>query len=169
MSHAMNLQTKPKVTAVDNGIDTEQKSELAKQLSSALADSYVLYLKTQNFHWNVVGPLFYSLHKLTESQYQDLAEAIDTIAERIRALGFIAPGSFKQFYELSHINEETDTPTAEVMIQQLADDNETCSKKLRIAVELADGCGDVKTADLLTERIGQHEENTWMLRAIIAQ
>jgi starvation-inducible DNA-binding protein len=162
------LQSAPKESITKNGIAQEDRSELAAKLSKALANSYLLYLKTQGFHWNVVGPLFYGLHKLTESQYEDMALAIDTIAERIRAIGFLSPGSFKQFHDIASITEETSAPTAEIMITQLINDNETCSRELRDTVKEAEKVGDVKTADLLTDRIGQHEENAWMLRAIIS-
>ncbi|MBB3169430.1 Dps family protein [Simiduia aestuariiviva] len=168
MSTATLLSTKPKEQNTENGIERADRSELAKFLSKALADTFLLNLKTLNFHWNVVGPLFYSLHKLTEEQYQDLTGAIDVIAERIRALGFVAPGSLTAFAKLTDIIEENGKPSAEQMIQQLADDNERCARSLRIAVSAAEELEDVKTADLLTERIGQHEENAWMLRAILA-
>jgi len=161
------LQSKPKEIHTNSGVSREDRSALAEHLTKAVADSYILYVKTQGFHWNVVGPLFYSLHKLTEAQYEDLAEAIDDIAERIRAVGFTAPGSFTQFREVTSIKEETGSITAEEMIKQLADDNETCSRNLRKAVVAAEEVEDVNTADLLTARIGQHEENTWMLRAML--
>lgn len=168
MTADSTLQSKPEEVKTDSGVSREDRSILAERLSEAVADSYVLYVKTQGFHWNVVGPLFYSLHKLTEAQYEDLAEAIDDIAERIRAIGFTAPGSFAQFHRATSIVEETGSITAEEMIKQLADDNETCSRNLRKAVVAAEEAEDVKTADLLTDRIGQHEENTWMLRALLA-
>lgn len=154
--------------SVNTGVEKRDRAELAGALSAVLSDSYILYLKTQNFHWNIVGPMFYGVHKLTEEQYQDMAEAIDTIAERIRAIGFNAPGSFKQFLELSTIDEETKVPEAKEMIAQLTDGNEKCARQLRIAVAKAEEYDDVKTADLLTERVGQHEENAWMLRSLLA-
>ncbi|UTA47304.1 DNA starvation/stationary phase protection protein [Simiduia sp. 21SJ11W-1] len=168
MPSATILSTKPKEQKTENGITRADRSELAKFLSKALADTFLLNLKTLNFHWNVVGPLFYSLHKLTEEQYEDLTASIDVIAERIRALGFVAPGSITQYAELTDIKEETGSPSAEEMIKQLADDNERCARNLRHAVSAAEEIEDVKTADLLTERIGQHEENAWMLRAILS-
>lgn len=160
-SSATEIRTK-------SGVQHEDRSELASQLSTALANSYVLYLKTQSFHWNVVGPLFYSLHKLTEEQYEDLAEAVDVIAERIRAIGFVAPGSFSQFIGLASIEEETGAPSAEKMIQQLIDDNTTCARLLRDSVIEAEKVNDVMTAGILTDRIGQHEENAWMLQAMLS-
>jgi starvation-inducible DNA-binding protein len=168
MKTATVLSTKPKEQNTKNGIKRADRSELARFLSKALADTVLLNVKTLNFHWNVMGPLFYSLHKLTEDQYQDLTASIDVIAERIRALGFVAPGSLTQFAALTDIVEETGTPSAEDMITQLADDNERCARNLRHAVAAAENIEDVKTADLLTDRIGQHEENAWMLRAIVS-
>lgn len=162
------LHSKPEELRINSGVKRADRAVLAKNLSSVLADTYFVYLKTQNFHWNVVGPLFYSVHHLTEDQYKDLASAVDNIAERIRAIGFVAPGSFEQFKKLATVKEETGTPNTEDMIRQLADDNEMCSRQLRVAVEEAEKVDDVKTADLLTNRIGQHEENTWMLRALIS-
>ena len=151
------------------GLRGRDMRELARLLGIALADTYTLYLKTQGFHWNVAGPLFYPLHKLTEQQYEELAEAVDTIAERIRAIGHPAPASFEQFSELTEIRSETEVPTAEVMIEQLADGNEVCCRSLRAAVRAAADADDVKTADLLTDRIGEHEQNVWMLRAMLAR
>ena len=168
MNTSAVLSSKPKEQRTENGIKRADRSELAKFLSKALADTFLLNVKTLNFHWNVVGPLFYSLHKLTEEQYQDLTDAIDVIAERIRALGFVAPGSLTKFAELTDIIEESGTPSAEDMINQLADDNERCARNLRVAVAAAEEIEDVKSADLLTDRIGQHEENAWMLRAIVS-
>lgn len=167
MAIANVLERQKKELNINNGLDREKRVKLADDLNQALANTYVLYLKTQNFHWNVVGPNFYGLHKLTEAQYQDMAEAIDDIAERIRAIGFPALGSFKQYYELSQIPEELGVPKTEDMISQLVDANEICSRILRNAVSEAETLNDVKTADLLTDRIGQHEENAWMLRALL--
>lgn len=168
MAQQAVLLSKPEEFQTDSGVKRADRAELAKSLSKVLADTYFIYLKTQNFHWNVVGPLFYSVHQLTEDQYKDLASAIDNIAERIRAIGFVAPGSFEQFKNLATVKEETGTPDTETMIRQLAEDNEMCSRQLRIAVEAAEKVDDVKTADLLTDCIGQHEQNTWMLRALIS-
>lgn len=161
------LEAAPKEEDTHSGIDQDDLRELAGRLEEVLADTYLLYVKTQGFHWNVVGPLFYGLHKLTEQQYQDFAEAIDAMAERIRAIGFPSPGSFAEFSKKSTIEEETGTPSAEEMIQQLVDDNESCSRRLHKAVTKAEEIGDVKTADLLTDRIGRHDENAWMLRSLL--
>ncbi len=168
MTAAAALKAKPSESKTDSGVAHKERAKLADALSGALADTYLLFLKTQNFHWNVVGPLFYGLHKLTEEQYEDLGESADTLAERIRAIGFLAPGSFAQFSKLSEIKEESGTPTAEEMIKQLVHDNELCAKRFRDVAEAAEEVNDVKTADLLTERIGQHEENAWMLRSLLA-
>lgn len=162
------LNTKASEVKVESGIERKDREQLAQKLSKSLADTYTLYLKTQGFHWNVAGPLFYSLHKMTEEQYQDLFEAVDEIAERIRAIGFPAPASYTQFSELTDIKESTSVPTAEEMIQQLAQDNETCARYMREAALEADKVDDIFTNDMLTARIGQHEENTWMLRALLA-
>lgn len=162
------LEATPKEEDTHSGIDQDDLRQLAGRLEEVLADTYLLYVKTQGFHWNVVGPLFYGLHKLTEQQYQDMAEAIDTMAERIRAIGFPSPGSFAQFSKKGSITEETGTPSAEEMVQQLVDGNETCSRRLHKAVDAAEQIGDVKTADLLTDRIGQHDENAWMLRSLLS-
>lgn len=168
MNTSTALSSKPSENILKIGINREDRKALADNLSEVLADTYLLYLKTQSFHWNVVGPLFYGLHNLTEKQYKDLASAIDTIAERIRAIGFIAPGSFMQFSELADIKEETGAPSAHDMIEQLAQGHEICARKLRTAAQEADKVGDIKTADLLTERIGEHEESVWMLKAMLA-
>ena len=166
---AYNTLPKEKESDLDSGIEQDAREKLAKYLAKALSTSYLLYVKTQGFHWNVVGPMFYGLHKMTEEQYEDLAEAIDEIAERIRAIGFTAPGSVKQFIQLSDVQEETGTPDAKAMIKQLIEGNEICSRDLREAVIKADSLNDVKTADLLTQRIGQHEQNAWMLRSLLEE
>ena len=163
------LQSEAKESEVDTGIERNARLELAGLLSESLANTYLLYVKTQGVHWNVVGPLFYGLHKLTEEQYQDLAESVDEIAERIRAIGFPAPASFAQFLKLGSIEEETGTPKAEDMIAQLMDGNDICCKKLRKAALEAEKLEDIKTMDLLTERVGKHEENAWMLRSLLSQ
>lgn len=161
-------ETKAEELNINTGIERNDREALAHHLSKALADTYMLSVKTQSFHWNVAGPLFYSLHKMTEDQYEDLFQAADEIAERIRAVGFPAPGSFGQFMDLSSLKEEQGVPGAEDMIRQLAEDNEKVARVMRLAVDEAEKVDDVKTADMLTERLGQHEENVWMLRALLA-
>lgn len=148
-------------------MSTATSEETVHALSKFLADSYVVYLKTQNFHWNVTGPHFFSLHNMFEEQYTDLAAAIDTIAERIRAIGEYAPGSFVAFRELSEIEESTDVPTASEMVAQLAKDNETLSNDCKAVLRLLDGSGDEATIDLATERLRQHDLNAWMLRSSV--
>lgn len=169
MAQTEALNIKPSETSIDTGMEKQDLPELSSLLSEALANTYILYLKTQNFHWNVVGPMFYGIHKMTEEQYQDMAAAVDELAERIRALGQLAPGSFSAFKKLSSIEEETGSPTTEEFIANLVEGNEICSRILRKGALAADELQDVKTADLLVERIGAHEENAWMLRSLLAK
>lgn len=150
------------------GIKEQDRKELCRGLSKFLADSYLLYLKTQNYHWNVTGKGFVQLHELFEKQYQDLAENVDVIAERIRALGEYAPGSFAAFSKLTSIKEESSIPTAEEMIQNLVIANETVVTTARELMELTEEYQDDVTADLLTQRMQVHEKNAWMLRSMIS-
>lgn len=154
--------------AIDIGISENDRKEISDALSQLLADSYMLYLKTHNFHWNVTGPHFHSLHEQFEEQYTDLAEAVDEIAERIRALGYTAPGTFKEFSELTSIEEDTGKPEAMEMVRQLAADNEkvlkTCRKALK-PCEIDNGDDDEATIDLITERLHTHSKTAWMLRS----
>ncbi|MEJ2760178.1 MAG: DNA starvation/stationary phase protection protein, partial [Gammaproteobacteria bacterium] len=140
---------------------------IAQGLSRLLADSYTLYLKTHNFHWNVTGPMFTTLHTLFEQHYTELATAVDEIAERIRALGVAAPGSYKQFAELSSIEEETGTPSAQDMIRQLVKGQEAVVKTARNVFPAVEKANDEPTADLLTQRMQVHEKNAWMLRSLL--
>lgn len=154
--------------AINIGINEEDRKAISAELSKLLADSYMLYLKTHNFHWNVTGELFHSLHEQFEEQYTDLAEAVDDIAERIRALGHTAPGTFKEFQELTTIEEDTSKPKAMEMVRQLAADNEkvlrTCRKALK-PCEIGGGDNDEATIDLITERLHVHSKTAWMLRS----
>ena len=152
---------------IDIGIPDRQREEIAGGLSHLLADTYTLYLKTHNFHWNVTGPMFTTLHVLFEQHYTELAMAVDVIAERIRALGVVAPGSYKQFAELSSIEEETGTPSAEDMIRQLVKGQEAVVKTARAVFPVVDKANDEPTADLLTQRMQIHEKNAWMLRSLL--
>ena len=152
---------------IDIGIPDRQREEIAGGLSHLLADTYTLYLKTHNFHWNVTGPMFTTLHVLFEQHYTELAMAVDVIAERIRALGVAAPGSYKQFAELSSIEEETGTPSAEDMIRQLVKGQEAVVKTARAVFPVVDKANDEPTADLLTQRMQIHEKNAWMLRSLV--
>ena len=142
--------------------------KLAKQLSALLADSYVLYLKTQNFHWNVKGAMFNSLHLMFEQQYTDLALAIDETAERIRALGHYAPGSFRQYSKLANIQDapENEIPAME-MVRTLAEDQKIIIATLRKVIELASDIGDEASQDLGVQRLRIHEKNAWMLNSTL--
>jgi starvation-inducible DNA-binding protein len=166
-----NAAVKPSREAipVTIGIEGADRKHLAELLEKALSDTYVLYAKIQGVHWNVAGPLFLSVHKMTEEQYEDLAESIDHLAERIRALGYLAPTKLARFLELSDIDEAGHEPSAHAMVETLARDHQTVAKSLRAAVSEADKVDDVFTADMLTARIGRHENFAWMLRALAAK
>ncbi|MGK7916959.1 MAG: Dps family protein [Prochloraceae cyanobacterium] len=156
-------------TNLDTKVAVEQQNHLviAEGLFGILADTYTLYMKTQKFHWNVTGALFYAVHSLTEQQYKEMASAIDEIAERIRAIGFPAPGSYSEFMQLSSISETQDIPTAHNMILQLVKGNEAIVRYAKEIVQQAEEANDVATADLLTQRIAVHQKNVWMLRSLI--
>jgi starvation-inducible DNA-binding protein len=141
------------------------RDAVAQALSRLLADSYTLYLKTHNYHWNVTGPMFTTLHTLFEQEYQDLALAVDDIAERIRALGHPAPGSYTAFAKLAKVKEATEVPSAEEMVRQLVADQETVTEAARGVVEAAGKVGDDASEDLAIQRIQVHEKNAWMLRS----
>lgn len=153
--------------SIHTGIEKKDRKEVAAGLAKLLADTYVSYLKTQNYHWNVTGPQFSSLHILFENQYNDLAASVDVIAERIRALGEFAPGSFKAFASLTSIAEDTAHPSAEGMIRNLIQDNEAISQYARELTATADLADDEVTCDLLTTRMSAHEKNAWMLRSLL--
>lgn len=150
---------------VNIGISKEHREKIAEGLSKVLADSYLLYLKTHNYHWNVTGELFHQLHEQFEEQYSELAEAIDEIAERIRAIGFRAPGTFKEFNSITSIEEDTDRPKAKEMVKRLAQANEQVIRTAREALEPAKAADDEATIDLLTERLTLHSKTAWMLRS----
>ena len=152
---------------IEIGIDEQGRKALAEGLSHLLADTYTLYVKTHNFHWNVTGPMFQWLHSMFETQYKALAEAVDEIAERIRALGHPAPGSFSRFSELSSIEEETGVPAAEQMIRQLVLGHEAVVRTARSVFASAESVDDQVTIDLLTERMQVHEKAAWMLRSLL--
>lgn len=135
------------------------------ELSKLLANSYTLYLKTQNYHWNVTGPMFTTLHTLFETQYTELAAAVDEVAERIRALGEFAPGSLTAFSKLAVVKEETGRPPAKEMIQNLAGDQDTVTAAARAVIEAAEKNGDQASIDLATRRQEAHQKNAWMLRS----
>lgn len=163
------FQAKAEVSDIHTGLRDRDRGALADGLARALAETYILYVKTQGFHWNVVGPLFYGLHKMTEEQYEDLAEAVDHLAERMRAIGYPAPASFKQFVELSSIGEVTEVPTAEDAIEMLVEDHEKVSRTFRESTKIADELDDLVTADLLTQRLFFHENSAWMLRSLVGK
>lgn len=140
-------------------------STVVEKLKVLLASSYTLYLKTHNFHWNVTGPMFTSLHTLFETQYTELALAVDEIAERIRTVGVPAPGTYKAFSSLSTVKEEEGVPKATDMIRQLVEDQGLIAKIASEVIEAADELGDQATADLATRRIDVHQKNAWMLRS----
>lgn len=154
-------------TQVNIGISEADRADIAHGLSRLLADTYTLYLKTHNFHWNVTGPMFSSLHLLFETHYVELAEAVDVIAERIRALGYPAPGSYKAFAELSSIKEAEGVPSAEAMIAELVEGQEAVTRTAREVFPCVDKASDEPTADLLTQRMQIHEKNAWMLRSLL--
>ena len=150
------------------GISQENREAISAGLSRLLADSYTLYLKTHNYHWNVTGPQFNTLHQMFEQQYTELAAAVDEIAERIRALGVRAPGSYKEYAALTNIEESVGKESAEEMIRELAIGQETVVRTAREAFPAADAANDEPTADLLTQRMQIHEKNAWMLRSMLA-
>lgn len=155
---------------IDIGISDKQRKKVAEALSHFLADSYTLYLKTHNYHWNVTGPMFNTLHTMFEAQYTEQWTALDDIAERIRALGFHAPGTYAQFSKLSSIKEDADTATPEwkAMVKQLVLANEAVCRTARGGLKTAGEAGDEPTADLLTQRLQTHEKYAWMLRSLLA-
>ncbi len=146
-------------------MNTKNEQAVIKALTVLLADSYTLYLKTQNFHWNVTGPMFTTLHTLFETQYTDLALAVDEIAERIRALGAPVPGSFSEFAKIARVQESVGPQAAKSMITQLVADQVAVTNAARKVVEAAEPGADLATADLGTRRMDVHEKNAWMLRS----
>ncbi|MCC2655796.1 MAG: starvation/stationary phase protection protein [Panacagrimonas sp.] len=152
---------------IDIGIDKDQRKSIADGLSRLLADEYTLYLKTHNFHWNVTGPMFNTLHLMFETHYTEAALAVDLVAERIRALGFPAPGTYRQYAALSSIDETDGVPEAMQMVRLLVKGHEACAKTARSVFPLADSAHDEPTADLLTQRLQVHEKTAWMLRALL--
>ena len=152
---------------INIGIPTEDRKAIAEGLSRLLADSYTLYLKTHNFHWNVTGPMFNTLHLMFETQYNELSLAVDLIAERIRALGHFAPGSYADYAKLTAIAEANGVPKAEEMLAQLVDGHEILCRTARSIFPLADRAADEPTADLLTQRLQVHEKTAWMLRSML--
>ncbi|PLX55179.1 MAG: DNA starvation/stationary phase protection protein [Chromatiales bacterium] len=152
---------------IDIGISSDERAKIASGLSRLLADSYTLYLKTHNFHWNVTGPMFMTLHQMFEEQYSELALAVDEIAERIRALGHPAPGSYGEFQALTSIQDDAGTLDAQAMIAALVTAQETVARTAREVFPVVEAAADEPSADLLTQRMQVHEKNAWMLRSLI--
>ncbi|MEQ1438060.1 Dps family protein [Fontimonas sp. SYSU GA230001] len=156
-----------KAPKIDIGIDKSARKNIADGLSRLLADEYTLYLKTHNFHWNVTGPMFNTLHLMFEQHYVEAATAVDLVAERIRALGFPAPGTYKQYAALSSIKETDGVPPWREMVEQLVAGHETCVRTAREVFPLVDQAHDEPSADLLTQRMQVHEKTAWMLRSLL--
>lgn len=152
---------------LDIGIEQKDREEIASHLSKLLADTYVLYIKTHGFHWNVTGPMFQTLHLMFETQYTELATAVDVIAERIRALGVLAPASYRQFSALAAVKDSDGAPSAKDMIKQLVESHETVIRTSRSAFPAAEKANDQASLDLLTQRIQLHEKTAWMLRSLL--
>jgi starvation-inducible DNA-binding protein len=152
---------------MDTGISAEQRRAIAQGLSKLLADTYVVYLKTHNFHWNVEGPMFQTLHQMFMEQYTETWNAIDLIAERIRSLGEYAPGTYREYSKLTRIKETDGVPKAEQMVQLLIEGQEAIVRTARELLPIADEAGDEPTLDLLTQRMQVHEKNAWMLRSLL--
>jgi len=157
--------TQPKI---DIGIATDDRKAIADGLARLLADTYTLYLKTHNYHWNVVGPRFRELHLMFEEQYTELATAVDEIAERIRTLGYPAPGTYKEYAALTRIEEQPGVPSAEEMVKDLVTAQETVVRTCRAVLPLAQGADDESTSSLVADRMVVHEKTAWMLRSLAA-
>ena len=166
MSTALGIEVK--TTALPMIADTDVQ-RVANGLSNVLADTFILYLKTHNFHWNVTGPMFVTLHQMFEEQYNELWLAVDAIAERIRSLGFSAPGSYGEFTKLTYLNDATAATNASEMIVELLRDHETAARTARSALTVARTAVDAPTEDLLTQRLAAHEKAAWMLRSLLAE
>jgi starvation-inducible DNA-binding protein len=153
--------------AIDIGIGDKDREKIVASLSRVLADSYTLYLQTHNFHWNVEGPMFNTLHLMFMEQYTELWTALDAIAERIRSLGYPAPGTYREFARLSSIKETDGVPAALDMVRLLVAGHEAVTRTLRAAFPAAEKGGDEATVDLLTQRLQVHEKTAWMLRSLL--
>ncbi len=156
-------------SAINIGIEDGKRQAIADGLSRVLADSYTLYLKTHNFHWNVTGPMFQTLHLMFEAQYTELALAVDMVAERIRALGYPAPATYSEYAKLTSIEETPGVPKAKEMIKLLVEGQEAVVRTARSVFPAADEVNDEPTADLLTQRMQVHEKNAWMLRSLLEE
>jgi starvation-inducible DNA-binding protein len=166
MSTALGIEVKTTPLPI---IEDKDAQKVAGALSNVLADTFILYLKTHNFHWNVSGPMFPTLHAMFEEQYNELWLAVDAIAERIRSLGFSAPGSYGEFSKLTYLQESPVATNATEMIAELLRDHETSARTARSALAIARTAVDAPTEDLLTQRLAAHEKTAWMLRSILAE
>lgn len=152
---------------IDTGLKEADRKAIADGLARVLADSYTLYLKSHKYHWNVTGPMFQTLHVMFEEHYTELAMAVDQIAERIRALGALSPGSYREFSALNSVGEDEDEPNATEMIHRLVKAHEAVVRTARAAFPAAEQAGDQATMDLLTQRLQVHEKTAWMLRSLL--
>jgi len=166
---AVQERTRGYVPNIETGMPADHREEIAAGLARLLADTYTLSLKTHNFHWNVTGPMFHALHLMFEEQYTELGAAVDRIAERIRALGYPAPGSHKAYARLSSIEEAEGVPSAEEMIAQLVKGQVVVVRLARSILPTVEAADDEATADLLADRMQAHEKNAWMLRSLLEQ
>jgi len=167
MQGSATNQNRGTTPEIDIGIAERDRAQIAKGLSRLLADTYTLYLQTHNFHWNVTGPMFNTLHLMFETQYTELAAAVDLIAERIRALGFPAPGTYKDYSKLASIQEIEGVPNAEDMVRALVKGQEAVVRTAREIFPVVEKASDEPTADLLTQRMQVHEKTAWMLRSLL--
>jgi len=165
MSTALGIEMK---TALPMVVDKDGQ-RVADALSNVLADTFILYLKTHSFHWNVTGPMFHTLHRMFEEQYNELWLAVDAIAERMRSLGFIAPGSYGEFAKLTYLQESPVARNAGEMIGELLGDHETAARTAGSALAAASTAVDAPTEDLVTQRVAAHEKAAWMLRSLLAE
>ena len=155
------------IATIDTGLTKTERTDVAQELTKVLADSFAVYLKTHGYHWNVRGPEFFSFHNLLEQQYRDIWAALDEIAERIRALGVLAPQSFSGFGNLTSIKDGDPEKEATAMLKELLKDHETLIATAREAFDAADAAGDEASADLMTQRLAAHEKFAWMLRSTL--
>jgi len=162
-------KVKANKSSINIGLSEKDRSSIVNGLSRMLADTYTLYLKTHNFHWNVTGPMFQTLHLMFMTQYSETWMAVDLVAERIRALGYPAPGSYKEFAALTSIKDSSGTVSAKEMIKQLVDGQETVVRTAREVLPIAEKAGDQPTVDLLSARMEVHEKNAWMLRSLLEE
>jgi starvation-inducible DNA-binding protein len=161
--------TAARAPSIDIGISADARLKIAQGLSALLADSYTLYLMTHNFHWNVTGPQFNSLHQMFMAQYTEQWNAIDVIAERIRALGHAAPGTYKEFVKLASIKEVEGVPNADEMVRYLVAAQEATARTARKLYPVVEAANDQPTADVLTQRLEVHEKTAWMLRSLLEE